>query len=131
MKEVKEALRENRECLGWKYRATFNVGCNKWGRCSEELAGRIISGPSDHINTEMDDESMVQNAIAKLVQYGLATGLIEKGRQSLSANRLLELLKIDALESETEEAIRSFDPADQSVVSQLKANPWRDLRLCV
>ena len=74
---------------------------------------------------------MVQNAIAKLVQYGLATGLIEKEDSLYTANRLLELLKIDALESETEEAIRSFDPADQSVVSQLEADPWRDLRLCV
>ena len=63
---------------------------------------------------------MVQNAIAKLVQYGLATGLIEKEDSLYTANRLLELLKIDALESETEEAIRSFDPADQSVVSQLE-----------
>ena len=63
---------------------------------------------------------MIQNAISRLVQYGLATGLIEKGDGIYTANRLLELLRMDTLEEETEAAIRGFDPADQSVVGELE-----------
>ena len=63
---------------------------------------------------------MIQNAISRLVQYGLATGLIEKGDGIYTVNRLLELLRMDTLEEETEAAIRGFDPADQSVVGELE-----------
>ena len=63
---------------------------------------------------------MIQNAISRLVQYGLATGLIEKGDGICTANRLLELLRMDTLEEETEAAIWGFDPADQSVVGELE-----------
>ena len=63
---------------------------------------------------------MIQNAISRLVQYGLATGLIEKEDGIYTANRLLELLHMDTLEEETEAAIRGFDPADQSVVGELE-----------
>ena len=59
---------------------------------------------------------MVQEAIAKLVQYGLATGLIEEADRLYTANRLLEMLKIDSLEEEAEAAIMKFDPADQRCV---------------
>ena len=47
---------------------------------------------------------MVQEAIAKLVQYGLATGLIEKEDRLYTANKLLELLHIDSLEEAAEAA---------------------------
>lgn len=63
---------------------------------------------------------MIQKWIAKLVQYGLATGLIEKEDSIYTTNRLLELLKIDALEEETEAAIRAFDPEDKAVVGELE-----------
>jgi len=63
---------------------------------------------------------MVQEAIAKLVQYGLATGLIEEADRLYTANRLLEMLKIDSLEEDAEAAIMKFDPADQSIVGELE-----------
>jgi len=47
----------------------------------------------------------VQTAIASLVKYGLATGLIDSEDAIYTANRLLEILKIDALESEAQMAI--------------------------
>ncbi|MCD8015287.1 MAG: UDP-glucose--hexose-1-phosphate uridylyltransferase [Lachnospiraceae bacterium] len=48
---------------------------------------------------------MIQKEIARLVQYGLATGLIEPEDAVLTANRILELLKIDALEEDAEAEI--------------------------
>ncbi len=63
---------------------------------------------------------MIQNDIARLVQYGLATGLIEKADSIYTANRLLELLHLDALEEAAQAAIEGFDPADQSVVGELE-----------
>ncbi|MDD3796227.1 MAG: UDP-glucose--hexose-1-phosphate uridylyltransferase [Lachnospiraceae bacterium] len=63
---------------------------------------------------------MVQEMLGKLVQYGLATGLIMKEDTIYTTNRLLELLQLDSLEEKTEEAIRGFDPADQSVVPELE-----------
>ena len=70
---------------------------------------------------------MIQNAISRLVQYGLATGLIEKGDGIYTANRLLELLRMDTLEEETEAAIRGFDPADQSVWARSAITPMRQV----
>lgn len=64
--------------------------------------------------------NMIQELIAKLVQYGLATELIEKEDSIYMTNRLLELLKIDALEEKTEAAIREFDPADKTIVGELE-----------
>ncbi len=61
----------------------------------------------------------VQCAIAKLVQYGLATGLIGKEDAVWAANSLLEILGLDALEPEAEEMFRSFDPADPFAKEQL------------
>lgn len=63
---------------------------------------------------------MVQNAIAKLVQYGLATGLIEKEDRRYIANKLLEMLNIDSLEESAEDAIMAFDPEDKSIVGELE-----------
>ena len=62
---------------------------------------------------------MVQNAIAKLVQYGLSTELIGKEDAVWAANRLLKLLSLDELSEEAGEAILSFDPSDQSPVPLL------------
>lgn len=63
---------------------------------------------------------MIQSNIAKLVQYGLATGLIEKEDAVYTANRVIELLKLDVLEETTETAILAFDEKDQSVVGELE-----------
>ncbi len=49
---------------------------------------------------------MIQHEIVRLVQYGLATGLILPEDAIFTANRVLELLKIDALEESAEEEIR-------------------------
>ncbi len=62
---------------------------------------------------------MIQDAIAKLVQYGLSTGLIEKDDAIWAANHLLEILCIDVLDEKTEAQILSYDPADKSVTSEL------------
>lgn len=63
---------------------------------------------------------MVQEAIAKLVQYGLATGLIENEDRRYTANKLLELLQMDSLEEAAEAAILAFDPSDKTVVGELE-----------
>ena len=63
---------------------------------------------------------MVQEAIAKLVQYGLATGLIEKEDRRYAANKLLEMLHIDSLEESAEAAIMEFDPEDKAIVGELE-----------
>lgn len=63
---------------------------------------------------------MVQEAIARLVQYGLATGLIENEDRRYIANHLLELLGIDSLEESAEAAILAFDPSDKTVVGELE-----------
>lgn len=55
---------------------------------------------------------MVQNAIGKLVCYGLAVGLIKQEDAAYTANRLLELLGLDTLEEETETMIRQFEALD-------------------
>ena len=62
---------------------------------------------------------MVQDAIAKLVQYALSTGLIEKEDAIWAANRILALLKIDDLSREAEMKILSWDPGEKSVVPLL------------
>ncbi|MCD8105093.1 MAG: UDP-glucose--hexose-1-phosphate uridylyltransferase [Lachnospiraceae bacterium] len=48
---------------------------------------------------------MIQENIVKLIQYGLATGLIAPEDAIFTANRVLELLKIDTLEETAEEEI--------------------------
>lgn len=67
-----------------------------------------------------EEREMIQESITKLVQYGLATGLIEREDAVFTANRILELLKLDALEEAAEEAIRSFDAEDKSVAGELE-----------
>jgi UDPglucose--hexose-1-phosphate uridylyltransferase len=68
---------------------------------------------------EKVEEDMIQNAIAGLVQYALATGLIRQEDAIWAANRILAVMKMDELSEEAEQAICSFDPADQSVVPLL------------
>ena len=55
---------------------------------------------------------MIQEYIAKLVCYGLDTGLIEKADAVYAANSLLALLKIDALDEAAEETILAWEPKD-------------------
>ncbi len=63
---------------------------------------------------------MIQELIAKLVCYGLATGLIEKEDTVYTANALIELLGIDTLEDATLETVRSFDGSTE-VVGELES----------
>ena len=62
---------------------------------------------------------MVQDAVSKLVQYGLAAGLLEKEDAVAAANALIERLGIDVLEDDAWEKIDRYDPADQSVIADL------------
>lgn len=63
---------------------------------------------------------MIQESIAKLVEYGLATGLIQEEDRYYTINKVLELLKIDAIDDKVLEEIFAFDKADQSVVGELE-----------
>ncbi|MCC8103633.1 MAG: UDP-glucose--hexose-1-phosphate uridylyltransferase [Clostridiales bacterium] len=51
---------------------------------------------------------MIQKNIVQLVQYGLTTGLIEAEDAIYTANRVLELLKIDVLDETAEAEILDF-----------------------
>ncbi len=62
---------------------------------------------------------MIQNSIAKLVQYGLETGLIERTDAIYTANRILELLHLDSLEEEAEAAILSYKTGNEKIVEEL------------
>ncbi len=62
---------------------------------------------------------MIQDSIARLVQYGLSAGLIEKDDAIWAANHLLEILCIDVLDEKTEQKILSHDPSDKSVMAEL------------
>ncbi len=62
---------------------------------------------------------MIQESIAKLVQYGLTTGLIERADAIYTANRLLEALKLDALEEAAEAAILTWE-MDEAIVGELE-----------
>jgi UDPglucose--hexose-1-phosphate uridylyltransferase len=63
---------------------------------------------------------MIQESITKLVQYGLETGLITEEDAIYTANRLLELLKLDTLSDEAEAAILSYQTGDAAIVAQLE-----------
>ena len=64
---------------------------------------------------------MVQNAIAKLVQYGLSTELIGKEDAVWAANRLLKLLSLDELSEEAED-ILSFIPDKNTAADSIHLN---------
>ena len=63
---------------------------------------------------------MIQESVVKLVQYGLATGLVEKEDKRYTTNKILELLQMDAIEEEYVKQILESDGADQSVVGELE-----------
>ncbi len=52
---------------------------------------------------------MIQKAIADLIGYALAVGLIEADDALYAANRILEALALDTLEPETEAAIMEYE----------------------
>jgi len=58
---------------------------------------------------------MIQNSIAKLVRYGVQTGLVEKVDVVFTVNRLLELFKLDEISEEALEyaAGEEFFPDDE------------------
>ena len=60
---------------------------------------------------------MIQESIVKLVQYGLATGLVEKEDKRYTTNKILELLQMDAIDEEYVKQILESDGADQSGIS--------------
>ena len=47
---------------------------------------------------------MIQEKILKLVNYGLATGLVEKEDTIFTTNRLLELFQVDDIDDEVLQA---------------------------
>jgi len=63
--------------------------------------------------------SMIQDAAARLVNYGVETGLLEKEDRIWAANSLIRELGLDDLTEEAEEKILSFDPEKESVKDQL------------
>ena len=64
--------------------------------------------------------SMIEKSIVKLMQYGLATGLIAREDRRYMVNHILELLKIDAISDEALVQVMEFDGEDKSVVDQLE-----------
>ena len=64
---------------------------------------------------------MIQESIVKLVQYGLATGLVEKEYKRYTTNKILELLQMDAIDEEYVKQILESDGADQSVAGELES----------
>ncbi len=63
---------------------------------------------------------MIQESIVKLIQYGLATGLIEKADAVCTTNRVLELLDMDTLEESAEAAVLSYEPGEDGIVGELE-----------
>lgn len=55
---------------------------------------------------------MIQDTIARLVQYAYAAGLIGKEDRIWAANSILSALQIDALDERTEQAIMAYSPDD-------------------
>ncbi len=62
---------------------------------------------------------MIQESIAKLVQYGLETGLIRHEDAVYTANKVLELLHIDALDEAAEAAVVSYEPGNDGLIAEL------------
>ena len=67
---------------------------------------------------------MIQNSITKLIQYGLETGLIEKEDTRYAANKVLELLKIDSLEEDAEQAMADYVPGSSEEMC-IRDRLWR------
>lgn len=70
---------------------------------------------------------MIQEMIAKLIQYGLVTELIEPEDAIYTANRVLELLHIDTFEEATEAAIqKAADDAGRAADNSPAAAETKD-----
>ncbi len=63
---------------------------------------------------------MIENSIVTLVQYGLETGLIEAADAIYTANRLIALLRMDALSEEAEAEILGYRPGSRDLVPELE-----------
>lgn len=63
---------------------------------------------------------MIQTSIAKLIQYGMATGLIQEEDKIYVMNSLLEALKLEEAESQMEQAVAEAHGEDLSIVGQLE-----------
>ena len=63
---------------------------------------------------------MIQENIVKLVQYGLATGLVEAEDKRYVTNKVLELLKMDVIDDDALQQILDFDGSDKSVIDELE-----------
>ncbi len=63
---------------------------------------------------------MIQENIVKLLQYGIATELIDSDDKICITNKILELLKIDAMDDEALQQILEFDGKDKSIVEELE-----------
>lgn len=61
---------------------------------------------------------MIQNAIRRLVQYGLQTGLIEKEDEIYTTNRLIELFGLDSPEADGEQADRAVQNGTEAAEKQ-------------
>ena len=57
---------------------------------------------------------MIQKAIAQLICYAMATGLIENEDSIYTANRLLDLLHLDSLAPEAEQEILEYEAAGEA-----------------
>ena len=70
----------------------------------------------------------IQNTIADLVGYGLATGLIRDEDSIYTANRLLELLGLSALDEEAEHRIFEYEAMEPEERGNLKERLEQILR---
>lgn len=63
---------------------------------------------------------MIWQSIVKLVQYGLATGLVDSEDRIWVTNRILELLQMDAIEDVALQQIQEYDGTDKRVIGELE-----------
>ena len=63
---------------------------------------------------------MIQEKIVKLMQYAVATELIDADDKICVTNKVLELLKMDAIDDWALQQIMDFDGSDKSVVDELE-----------
>lgn len=63
---------------------------------------------------------MVQREIGRLIEYGLATGLIQREDKIYIMNRLLELLKLEEPGEELEQAAAASEGANREVLGELE-----------
>ncbi len=64
---------------------------------------------------------MIQENIVKLMQYAVAAELMEADDKICVTNKVLELLKMDAIDDAALQQIMDFDGSDKSVVGELES----------